>query len=116
MKFEPGQKVRCIDDVFAYADKIYQNKPKVGRIYTVRSICHIEYNNGHRQVITLEEIRNAMLEVEEPGFSATRFELVSMQTKTLGECWEIADLDDLAPPQAKALQFLKLARQNGHFL
>lgn len=114
MKFEPGQKVKCVDDVFAYGDKIYQNKPKAGQIYTVRSISHIEYNNGHRQVITLAEIRNAMLEVEEPGFSATRFELVVTPTKTLGECWDIADLDDLSPPQAKALQFIALARDNGH--
>lgn len=112
MKFEPGQKVKCVDDVFAYGDKIYPNKPKAGRIYTVRSISHMEYNNGHRQVITLKEIRNAMLEVEEPGFSAMRFELAETPTKTLAQCWKIADLDDLAPPQAKSLQFIALAKQN----
>lgn len=114
MKFESGQKVKCIDDVFAYGDKIYQNKPKAGRIYTVREIVGMERNDGYDWYITLMEIYNTSVSYKEPHFAARRFELVESPTKTLGECWEIADLDDLAPPQAKALQFITLARENGH--
>lgn len=114
MKFEPGQKVKCIDDVFAYGDKIYPNKPKAGQIYTVRTVEGMERNNGHDWYLTLHELYNPALPHGEPSFAARRFELVETKTKTLGECWEIADLDDLSPPQAKALQFIELARQNGH--
>lgn len=114
MKFESGQKVRCIDDVFAYGDKIYLNKPKAGQIYTVRDVSGMERNNGHDWYVTLQEIYNPALPHGEPSFAARRFELVETPTKTLAQCWEITDLDDLAPPQAKAIQFITLARDNGH--
>jgi hypothetical protein len=113
MKFEPGQKIKCIDDVFAYGDKIYLNKPKAGEIYTVRTVSGMERNDGHDWYVTLDEVHNPPRLYGEPRFSARRFELVETPTKTLGECWEIADIDDLAPPIAKALQFIKLARDNG---
>lgn len=110
MKFEPGQKVKCIDDVFAYGDKIYPNKPKAGQIYTVRKVEGMERNNGNDWYISLVELRNPPQGIYEPQFSARRFELVETPAKTLAQCWEIADIDDLAPPQAKALQFIELAR------
>lgn len=112
MKFETGQKVRCVDDVFAYGDKIYPNKPKAGQIYTVRAVSGMERNDGYDWYVKLDEVHNPPRLYGEPQFSARRFELVETPSKTLAQCWEIADIDDLAPPHAKALQFIQLAKDN----
>lgn len=114
MKFETGQLVKCVDDVFAYGDKIYANKPKSGQIITVRTTTYMERNDGYDQYLYFDEIINPPINGYEPAFAARRFDLVETPTKTLAQCWQIADLDDLAPPQAKALQFIQLARDNGH--
>jgi hypothetical protein len=61
MAFNIGQKVVCVDDVFSSSWNDIPNKPRRGRIYTVRGTCFYDYADApYAPAVYLEELLNPL--------------------------------------------------------
>ena len=79
MAFRIGQKVVCVDDVFASRHYPgYEAWPTKNIVYTIRDIYNEDFEDGWATALLLEEIINPFydwltLGNHEAGFSARRF-------------------------------------------
>jgi hypothetical protein len=89
------------------------------RYFYINEIHNVEYyifeNNSTVDSLNVKN-RNAFATLEDAAKHAEFHKWLFSQPKmTLAECWKVACYDDeLAPDEACAKHFIKLAKENGH--